>query len=123
MQQPQMRAAFHSTTDLTIQQPKPEHFRRPSLPETAQTQGNDSSLQYMQGANMHYDEFKDMSLSGIHHNVPFAPQVSAMPDFLVHQYTPPQGTDPHGNLLRRTAEPQHKSYIFANQGPGDFRGQ
>lgn len=118
-----MRAAFHSTTDLTIQQPKPEHFRRPSLPDTAQAQGNDSSSQYMQAGNMHYDEFKDMSLSGIHHNVPFAPQVSAMPDFLVHQYTPPQGTDSHGNLLRRTTEPQPKSYIFANQGPGDFRGQ
>jgi hypothetical protein len=123
MQQPQMRAAFHSTTDLTIQQPKPEHFRRPSLPDTAQAQGNDSSSQYMQAGNMHYDEFKDVSLSGIHHNVPFAPQVSAMPDFLVHQYTPPQGTDSHGNLLRRTTEPQPKSYIFANQGPGDFRGQ
>ncbi|KAI4641622.1 hypothetical protein J4E93_007719 [Alternaria ventricosa] len=121
MQQPQMRAAFHSTTDLTIQQPKPSHFRRPSLPDTAQAQGDDSNVQYMQGGNM-YDDYKDMSLSGIHHNVPFAPQVSAMPDFLVHQYTPPQGTDPHGNLIRRTTEPQPKSYIFANQGPGDFRG-
>jgi hypothetical protein len=123
MQQPQMRAAFHSTTDLTIQQPKPSHFRRPSLPDTAQTQGDDSNLHYMQASNMHYDDFKEMSLSGIHHNVPFAPQVSAMPDFLVHQYTPPQGTDSHGNLLRRPTEPQPKNYIFANQGPGDFRGQ
>lgn len=123
MQQPQMRSGFHSTTDLTIQQPKPSHFRRPSLPDTAQNQPDESSLQYMPAGHMHYDDFKDMSLSGIHHNVPFAPQVSAMPDFLVHQYNPPQGNDAHGNLLRRTAEPQPKSYIFANQGPGDFGGQ
>lgn len=123
MQQPQLRAGFHSTTDLTIQQPKPSHFRRPSLPDTAQNSGDENNMQYMQASNMYYEDFKDMSLSGIHHNVPFAPQVSAMPDFLVHQYTPPQGTDAHGNLLRRPTEPQPKSYIFANQGPGDFRGQ
>jgi hypothetical protein len=122
LQQPQIRTGFHSTTDLTIQQPKPSHFRRPSLPDTAQNQPDESNLQYLQAGNMNYDDFKDISLSGIHHNVPFAPQVSAMPDFLVHQYTPPTGTDPHGNLLRRTTEPQPKSYIFANQGPGDFRG-
>ncbi|KAF1835467.1 hypothetical protein BDW02DRAFT_283267 [Decorospora gaudefroyi] len=123
MQRPHMQNGFHSTTDLTIQQPKPSHFRRPSLPDTAQTQVDEGNLQYLQAGHMNYDDFKDISLSGIHHNVPFAPQVSAMPDFLVHQYTPPQGTDSHGNILRRTAEPQPKSYIFANQGPGDFRGQ
>jgi hypothetical protein len=122
MQQPQMRAGYHSTTDLTIQQPKPSHFRRPSLPDTAQSQADENNMQYMQPGNMNYNDLQDLSLSGIHHNVPFAPQVSAMPDFLVHQYTPPQGTDMNGNLLRRPAEPQPKSYIFANQGPGDFRG-
>ncbi|EOA81998.1 uncharacterized protein SETTUDRAFT_122108 [Exserohilum turcica Et28A] len=121
--QPHMRSGYHSTSDLTIQQPKPSHFRRPSLPDTAQNQPDDSNMQYMPPGNMNYDDFKDMSLSGIHHNVPFAPQVSTMPDFLVHQYNPPQGNDAHGNLLRRPNEPQPKSYIFANQGPGDFGGQ
>ena len=119
MHHPQHRPGFHSTTDLTIQQPKPSHFRRPSLPDTAQTQ-DESNMHYGQAVNMNYDE---VSLSGIHHNVPFAPQLSTVPDFLVHQYTPPQGTDSHGNLLRRPTEPQPKSYIFANQGPGDFGGQ
>ncbi|OAL50695.1 hypothetical protein IQ07DRAFT_611553 [Pyrenochaeta sp. DS3sAY3a] len=121
MQQPQMRAGFHSTTDLTIQQPKPSHFRRPSLPDNAQGQVDENSLQYFQGGNINYDDYKDISLNGIHHNVPFAPPVSSMPDFLVHQYTPPQGTDSHGNLMRRHVEPQPKSFIFANQGPSDFR--
>jgi len=119
MHHTQMRPGFHSTTDLTIQQPKPSHFRRPSLPDTAQTQ-DESNMHYIQPGAMNYDE---VSLSGIHHNVPFAPQLSTVPDFLVHQYTPPQGTDSHGNLLRRPTEPQPKSYIFANQGPGDFGGQ
>ncbi|KAF1943188.1 hypothetical protein EJ02DRAFT_144147 [Clathrospora elynae] len=123
IQQAQMRAGFHSTNDLTLQQPKPSHFRTPSLPDPAQDQGDENNPQYLQNGNMNYDDFKDVSLSGIHHNVPFAPQVSAMPDFLVHQYTPPQGIDSNGNLLRRAAEPQPKNYIFANQGPGDFRGQ
>ncbi|EFQ84927.1 hypothetical protein PTT_20308 [Pyrenophora teres f. teres 0-1] len=119
MHHPQMRPGFHSTTDLTIQQPKPSHFRRPSLPDTAQTQ-DESNMHFVQPGPMNYDE---MSLSGIHHNVPFAPQISTVPDFLVHQYNPPQGTDSHGNPLRRTTEAQPKSYIFANQGPGDFGGQ
>lgn len=123
MQHPQMRAGFHSTTDLTIQQPKPSHFRRPSLPDAAPAQGEEKDLQYLQGGNFNYDDYKDISLNGIHHNVPFAPPVSSMPDFLVHQYNPPEGTDAHGNIIRRTAEPQPKSFIFANQGPSDFRGQ
>jgi hypothetical protein len=122
MQPPQMRGSgHHSTTDLTIVQPKPSHFRRPSLPEQGHSQFEDGSMQYPgQFGNFTYDDIRDMSLSGIHHDVPFAPRVSAMPDFLVHQYSPPQG-DPHSNLLRRTAEPQPKNYIFANQGPHDFR--
>jgi hypothetical protein len=121
MQPPQMRAGFHSTTDLTIAQPKPSHFRRPSLPEQGHGQLEDASMQYPgQFGNFTYDDIRDMSLSGIHHDVPFAPRVSAMPDFLVHQYSPPQG-DPHSNFLRRTTEPQPKNYIFANQGPHDFR--
>ncbi|KAJ4367366.1 hypothetical protein N0V83_006947 [Neocucurbitaria cava] len=123
MQRPQMRAGFHSTTDLTIQHPKPSHFRRPSLPDAAPPQVDENNMQYFQGGNMNYDDFKDISLNGIHHNVPFAPPVSSMPDFLVHQYTPPHGTDAQGNLLRRPVEPQPKNFIFANQGPNDFRGQ
>ncbi|KAJ6278126.1 hypothetical protein J3E71DRAFT_394119 [Bipolaris maydis] len=120
-QPPQIRAGFRSTTDLTIQQPKPSHFRRPSLPDSTQNQPDDGSLQYMPNGNMNYE---DLSLSGIHHNVPFAPQVSAMPDFLVHQYNPPHGTNPaQGNFMRRPNEAQPKSYIFANQGPGDFGAQ
>ncbi len=121
MQHPHMRAGFHSSTDLTIQQPKPSHLRRPSLPESAQNQVDENSLHYLSSGNLNYDDFKDVSLNGIHHNVPFAPPVSAMPDFLVHQYNPPDGTDMNGNLLRRTAESQPKSFIFANQGPSDFR--
>jgi hypothetical protein len=118
MQRPQMRTGFHSTTDLTIQQPKPSHFRRPSLPNSAQGQGEESNV-YFQGGDLSFDDFKDVSLDGIHHNVPFAPPQHLVPQFLVHEYSPPQ--DPHGNLGRRMAEPQPKNYIFANQGPGDFR--
>lgn len=121
MQQPHVRSGFHSTTDLTIQQPKPSHFRRPSLPDTAHAQPEEPNAQYFPGNSLNYDDYKDVSLNGIHHNVPFAPPVSAMPDFLVHQYSPPDGTDAHGHMLRQVAEPQPKSYIFANQGPGDFR--
>ncbi|KAF2691324.1 hypothetical protein K458DRAFT_287175 [Lentithecium fluviatile CBS 122367] len=121
MQPPQIRAGFHSSTDLTIAQPKPSHFRRPSLPEQGHNQLNDGNMQYPgQFGNFTYDDIRDMSLSGIHHDVPFAPRVSNMPDFLVHQYSPPQG-GPHANLMRRTTEPQPKNYIFANQGPHDFR--
>ncbi|KAF1840818.1 uncharacterized protein K460DRAFT_410222 [Cucurbitaria berberidis CBS 394.84] len=120
---PQMRAGFHSTTDLTIEQPKPSHFRRPSLPDTAQTQVEEGNMQYLQSGNINYNDYKDISLNSIHHNIPFAPPVSSMPDFLVHQYTPPDGTDPHGNLIRRATEAQPKSFIFANQGPSDFRAQ
>lgn len=116
MQQPQLRAGFHSTTDLTLQQPKPSHWRRPSLPDGAQNQGEEANMQYFQGGGLNYDA---ISLNGIHHNVPFAPPISSMPDFLVHQYTP--DTDAHGNPLRRPAEMPTKSFIFANQGPSDFR--
>ena len=123
MPRPHMRSGFHSTTDLTIQQPKPSHFRRPSLPDTAQSQVDDGNMQYLPGGNINYDDYKDISLNGIHHNVPFAPPVSSMPDFLVHEYTPPQATDSHGNVMRRAAESQPKSFIFANQGPSDFRAQ
>ncbi|KAF2739984.1 hypothetical protein EJ04DRAFT_262466 [Polyplosphaeria fusca] len=122
MPPPHMKAGFHSTTDLTIVQPKPEHFRRPSLPDTCHGPIDQSHMQYPVQFNgdLNYDQqFKDISLDGISHNVPFAPPV-AMPEFLVHEYAPPPGVGP-STLLRRTTEPPTKSYIFANQGPRDFR--
>ncbi|KAG9205891.1 hypothetical protein G6514_006167 [Epicoccum nigrum] len=119
MQPPQMRAAYHSSTDLTLNQPKPSHFRRPSLPaDSAQNSTDEVSLDYPYGGGYGYNE---ISLQGISHNVPFAPPVSSMPEFLVHQYTPSQGaTDMHGNTIRRM-EQQPKSYVFANQSASDFR--
>ncbi|KAL6704023.1 hypothetical protein ACN47E_008874 [Coniothyrium glycines] len=122
MQRPQMRSGFHSTTDLTIQHPKPSHFRRPSLPDTAQDQPEDQSGQYFSSGNVNFDDFKDISLDGIHHNVPFAPPSNMVPQFLVHEYSPPQASDESGNSVRRAGEPHARSYVFANQGPGDFRG-
>ncbi|KAI8936322.1 hypothetical protein NX059_006738 [Plenodomus lindquistii] len=123
MQQSQKRPGFHSTTDLTIQQPKPSYNRRPSLPDNAQPEVEEPSTHYYQGSNLNYNDYKDVSLNSIHHGIPFAPPVSSMPDFLVHEYSPPQGDDQHGHMLRRASENQNKSYIFANQGPGDFRLQ
>ena len=123
LQQPQSRAAFHSTTDLTIQQPKPSHFRRPSLPDGGQHEAEDANAQYYPGSNLNYNDYKDISLNSIRHGIPFAPPISSMPDFLVHQYAPPQTSDTNGQMIRRTTEAQNKSYIFANQGPGDFRVQ
>lgn len=118
MQPPQMRTGFHSSTDLTLQQPKPSHFRRPSLPaDTAHNQTDEVNLEYPYEGNFGYT---DLSLQGISHNVPFAPPVSSMPEFLVHQYTPSQSTtDIHGNTIRRLDQP--KSYIFANQSASDFK--
>ena len=117
MQPPQMRTGFHSSTDLTLAQPKPSHFRRPSLPDTAQNLTDEVNLEYPYGGNFGYNE---ISLQGISHNVPFAPPVSSMPEFLVHHYTPSQNTtDMHGNTIRRMDQP--KSYIFANQSASDFK--
>jgi hypothetical protein len=113
MQPPQIRAGYHSSTDLTIAQPKPSHYRRPSLPDPGQGQTDESNTMYN---NFTFDDYGDISLNGISHNVPFAPPVSAMPDLPVHQYWPPQGS-----FMRRPTEPQAKNFIFANQGPSDFR--
>ncbi|KAH7080487.1 hypothetical protein BKA63DRAFT_244778 [Paraphoma chrysanthemicola] len=121
MQHPHMRPGFHSTTDLTIAQPKPSHFRRPSLPDTAQPQMEDPS--YFQNGNFNYEDYKDISLTNIAHNVPFAPRPSQAPEFLVHEFIPPHGNDPHSNMYRRSAAPEAKNYIFANQGPRDFKSQ
>ncbi|EOD52116.1 putative homeobox domain-containing protein [Neofusicoccum parvum UCRNP2] len=45
------------------------------------------------------------------------------PDFYVHQYSPPDGSSGPGGQAnsRRQNEMQPKSYIFANQTPGDFK--
>jgi hypothetical protein len=112
-----MRPGFHSTNDLTIAEPKPSHFRRPSLPE-GPPQADESN--YFPGGNLTYDDYKGISLTNISHNVPFAPSASMAPEFLVHEFMPPQANDP-SNMMRRSTDPQPKSYIFANQGPGDYR--
>jgi len=119
MQQPNMRVGFHSSTDLTIAQPKPSHFRRPSLPDNAPAPVDESSF-YSNG-NFNYDDYKDISLTNIAHNVPFAPRPSQAPEFLVHEFIPPNGNDMNGNMYRRPSESQAKNYIFANQGPRDFK--
>jgi hypothetical protein len=119
MQQPNMRAGFHSSTDLTIAQPKPSHFRRPSLPDNAQAPVDESN--FFSNGNFNYDDYKDISLTNIAHNVPFAPRPSQAPEFLVHEFIPPNGNDMNGNMYRRPSEAQAKNYIFANQGPRDFK--
>jgi hypothetical protein len=118
MQHPHMRTGY-STTDLTLAEPKPSHFRRPSLPDTAQNQADDAHL--FRNGNFNYDDYKDISLTNIAHNVPFAPRPSQAPEFLVHEFIPPQGNDMHNNMYRRPNEVQSKNYIFANQGPRDFK--
>lgn len=119
MQHPHMRPGFHSTTDLTIAQPKPSHYRRPSLPDNAQAPVEDTN--FFHNGNFNYEDYKDVSLTNIAHNVPFAPRPSQAPEFLVHEFIPPQGSDAHSSMYRRTTEPQAKNYIFANQGPRDFK--
>jgi hypothetical protein len=118
MQHPHLRPGFHSTTDLSLAQAKPSHFRRPSLPESA-PQVEESN--YFSGGSFNYNDYKDISLTNINHNVPFAPSASMAPEFLVHEFFPPQGNDSHLNMMQRQADSQPKNYIFANQGPGDFR--
>ncbi|OJD37586.1 homeobox domain-containing protein [Diplodia corticola] len=45
------------------------------------------------------------------------------PSLYVHHYSPPDGSSGHGGQAnsRRPSEMQPKSYIFANQTPGDFK--
>ena len=117
MQHNHMRPGFHSTTDLTIAQPKPSHYRRPSLPDGGHQVDENS---YFPANTSNYDDYKGISLTNINHNVPFAPPASLAPEFLVHEFMPPQPNDVQGNMARRSTDPQPKSYIFANAGPGDF---
>jgi hypothetical protein len=118
-QHPHMRPGFHSTTDLTIAQPKPSHFRRPSLPDNAQPAVDDSS--YFQNGNFNYNDYKEISLTNMPHNVPFAPRPSQAPEFLVHEFIPPHGSSAQGHMYRQSSDSQSKNYIFANQGPRDFK--
>lgn len=119
MQQPHMRSGFHSTTDLTIQQPKPSHFRRPSLPDNAQNSADESSS--FHNGSFNYNQYNDFSLDDIAHNVPFAPRPSQAPEFLVQEYIPRHGSSAHGQVYRQQQDSQAKNYIFANQGPRDFK--
>ncbi|KAH3918645.1 hypothetical protein HBI56_136220 [Parastagonospora nodorum] len=119
MQQPHIRPGFHSTTDLTIAQPKPSHFRRPSLPDGAQPPVDDNS--YFQNGNFDYNNYTGVSLTNIAHNVPFAPRPSQAPEFLVHEFIPPHGGSAQGHMYRQSNDSHSKNYIFANQGPRDFK--
>ncbi|KAF2276252.1 uncharacterized protein EI97DRAFT_53490 [Westerdykella ornata] len=117
---PMMRNAFHSTSDLTIAQPKPSHLRRPSLPITTPSQLSDPYLQFpVSLGDMYNQNLGELSLDSYTHNVPFAPQATVS-DLFVHEYAPQQV--PVSEPLRRvTTEPQQKSYVFANHGPSDFK--
>ncbi|OCK78784.1 hypothetical protein K432DRAFT_280264, partial [Lepidopterella palustris CBS 459.81] len=133
---PQSHSEFHSVNDLPIAQPKPSHFRRPSLPDTGQNLVNDSHMQFpVQLGNVAGDlqisynyQYKDETMNGFHRNalqntshdsLSGQPSVS-MPEFFVHEYSPPQAVS-QDSLPPRQAETQPKTYIFANHGPHDFR--
>ncbi|TKA38658.1 hypothetical protein B0A49_13988, partial [Cryomyces minteri] len=51
------------------------------------------------------------------------PTSQALPiaDFQVHEYSPPHPVAQSGTLQKPSQDSQPKNYIFANQGPGDFR--
>jgi hypothetical protein len=117
---PPMRSGFYSTTDLTIAQPKPSHFRRPSLPDNYAPMADPHMQMPVQLSDLYGDDLNDFTWNGITHNVPFAPQPSMSDPFVHHEFSRPHGPHSEG-LLRVTNEPQQKNYIFANQGPGDFR--
>ncbi|KAF2131406.1 hypothetical protein P153DRAFT_383517 [Dothidotthia symphoricarpi CBS 119687] len=121
IQSPHMRAGFHSSSDLTAAESKQSHSRRPSLPDNAQTQVDESAMPYpYHGGHMNFDDLKTISLDGVSHNLPFAPHHSFVPDYIVQPDTSSEMLNPYNNPIRRTAEPQQRNYIFANQGPGDF---
>lgn len=118
---PQMRAeSYSAASELTLAQPKPSHGRRPSLPDGGLSLNptNEFQMQYFLGGSMYDGDFGDMSLNGITHNVPFAPR-PCWPDFQVHQFSPPQESGP--GFPHRNIPDQQKTFVFANQGPGDFR--
>ena len=126
MPPPRMNAGFRSTTDLSIVPPKPLHFRRPSLPDTNHSQPGEAHMQFpVQATNVvdfqpNYDlHFNDTGFNGLANGQTFQQQMQ-MHQFMVQEYSPPQGNGQMG-AVRRPPESQPKNYIFANQGPHDFR--
>jgi hypothetical protein len=68
-----------------------------------------------------YDNhFRENAFTGSPNGQHYQPSMAMHDQLFVHQYSPPQGTSQVGTV-RRVAEPQPKNYIFANQGPHDFR--
>lgn len=124
MPPPRMAAGFRSTSDLTIVPPKPLHFRRPSLPDTNQSLPGETHMHYpVQATNVgdlqpNYDQFNDMFFNGFPNGQ--YQQPIQMHQFMVQEYAPPP-MNGHPGAVRRPSEPQPKAYIFANQGPHDFR--
>ncbi|KAF2745416.1 hypothetical protein M011DRAFT_478934 [Sporormia fimetaria CBS 119925] len=111
----------HSSSDLTMAQPKPSHVRRPSLPEGHPTMMRGNPMLYPANTTGMFGAPYDLSFNGISHNVPFAPPAQ---DPFVHEYgasdyTLHQGAGPEAHHNGPTGAPQ-KSYVFANQGPDDF---
>lgn len=131
MPPPQPNTEFHPSNELAIAQPKPSHFRRPSLPDTGHVGLNESHMQFpVQPANIAGDlqlgysyQYKEGTMNGFQKNFMASssqePSVS-MPEFFVHEYSPPQAAG-RTSLPPRPLETQPKNYIFANQGPHDFR--
>ncbi|KAK7528785.1 uncharacterized protein IWZ02DRAFT_369328 [Phyllosticta citriasiana] len=118
-----------------IGEPQMDHhhsFRRPSMPEAGMFQpgfdfpmhpgvpiintGEMDLAQSMQFAQDPSSMDKQMHLGPDMHHMPGNMQQ----DLFVHQYSPPDPPGFGGNAPRRR-ESQPKSYIFANQTPGDFK--
>ncbi|KAK7534658.1 hypothetical protein IWX49DRAFT_510556 [Phyllosticta citricarpa] len=118
-----------------IGEPQMDHhhsFRRPSMPEAGMFQPgfdfpmhpgvpiiNTGEMDLAQSMQFEQDPSsmdKQMHLGPDMHHMPGNMQQ----DLFVHQYSPPDPPGFGGNAPRRR-ESQPKSYIFANQTPGDFK--
>lgn len=134
MPPPQMSNEFHSTNDLTLMHPKPAHFRRPSLPDTSHAYLENPQIQFpVQSGhpgdlqNNYNYQFNKENMNGDYKEyMPGASHdnqqgQSSASDFYVHEYSPPQPVDPTKLPRRQQLDSQPKNYIFANQGPRDFR--
>ncbi|KAF2813412.1 uncharacterized protein BDZ99DRAFT_486657 [Mytilinidion resinicola] len=128
MAPPQMPSEYHSTNDLTLMHPKPSHFRRPSLPDTNHAYMDNLHMQYpVQPGNV----AGDLQINYNFYNKDYMPTTSqenhqgqpnsTMPEFYVHEYSPPQPVGEANLPRRQQLDTQPKNYIFANQGPRDFR--
>ncbi|KAK8193043.1 uncharacterized protein BKA78DRAFT_351758 [Phyllosticta capitalensis] len=117
----------------TIGEPHMDHhlsFRRPSMPEANMVP---PGFEFPMHPGVPIINTSEMDLG---HSMQFAqdPSMEKMhlgpdghhmhgnmqPDLYVHQYSPPDPSGFSGNAPRRR-ESQPKSYIFANQTPGDFK--